>query len=434
MKKYFYLLFLLSSTWLSAQWTMQHTHFEAPMRGISNISIVDENIVWALAFDGSGNNTNVQEFTKTVDGGNTWIPGVINIGSPNSGIANITAVSATTAWVAVFPLAVNQAKGIYKTTDGGITWNRQNTALFNHTDSFPDLVYFFDENHGFCAGDPVNGVFECYTTNNAGENWIPVLNSNLPSPLVAGEYINSNSFCRYQNSFWFWSNHGRLFHSTNKGESFTVYQYPILDFGSYPQNYRLTFNNATLGMLTEESGLFWITNDCGQNWNMDFTDTGIVYSNDLAAVPDTTILFTVGSNGSTYSLDPYEGGPSFVTIDNLNHTCVEFIDSNTGWSGGFNTNSQVGGIYKWNGNLANQIVESEINFKYFPNPFQNFITIESTQTLKNIEIYNIVGQCISKVKPLTSQYNVNTQYFTSGIYQLKVQTDKGHKTISIYKE
>ena len=37
--------------------------------------------------------------------------------------------------------------------------------------SFANVVYFWDENTGFAQGDPINGEFELYVTENGGDNW-----------------------------------------------------------------------------------------------------------------------------------------------------------------------------------------------------------------------------------------------------------------------
>jgi len=41
------------------------------------------------------------------------------------------------------------------TTDGGWHWNRQVTASFSNANSFPDCIHFFNENEGWCMGDPI---------------------------------------------------------------------------------------------------------------------------------------------------------------------------------------------------------------------------------------------------------------------------------------
>ena len=151
--------------------------------------------------------SNVQQFTKTTNGGTTWTPGNINVGNAGLGISMIHGISSTTAWLAAYPNAAGQLGGIWKTTNGGSTWTKQTTATFNNASSFTNVVHFWDANEGFCMGDPINGEFEIYRTTNGGTNWTLVTGANIPNPL-SGEYGYTRQMEVVGNSVWF---------STNKG-------------------------------------------------------------------------------------------------------------------------------------------------------------------------------------------------------------------------
>ncbi|MBU0763588.1 MAG: C10 family peptidase, partial [Bacteroidetes bacterium] len=103
----------------NGSWIPQATGFATASRGIGHISVVDENIVWATAYDGTGGGAVVQEFTRTTDGGTTWTPGTINVGNTGLGIAMINALDASTAWVVAYPNASGQYGGIWKTANSG---------------------------------------------------------------------------------------------------------------------------------------------------------------------------------------------------------------------------------------------------------------------------------------------------------------------------
>ena len=75
---------------------------------------------------------------------------------------------------------------MYKTTDGGLTWDKQETA-FPGFNGNPIVIHFFDSNNGVCVGDPNNGYWAIYTTTNGGTNWIRVPSANIPAPIPAGE-------------------------------------------------------------------------------------------------------------------------------------------------------------------------------------------------------------------------------------------------------
>src|SRR5436190_12857306 len=76
----------------SGQWVEQATGFLSSSRGITDISAVDQNVVWAIAYDGTGTGMNTLDFTRTVDGGNLWVAGTV--GSDTTyGFSNIVGLS-----------------------------------------------------------------------------------------------------------------------------------------------------------------------------------------------------------------------------------------------------------------------------------------------------------------------------------------------------
>ena len=105
--------------------------------------------MWATAFDGSGSGQNMQQFTKTSDGGENWESFNIDIGNLNLGISMIHAYDERTAWLVAYPTGANQTGGIFKTSDGGESWVRQNSANYDTSSSFANVVFFWDENIGF---------------------------------------------------------------------------------------------------------------------------------------------------------------------------------------------------------------------------------------------------------------------------------------------
>lgn len=401
-------------------WFVEASGFAAASRGINFISIVDKNIIWATAYDGTATAANIQEFTKTTNGGTTWTPGTINIGDTALGISMLTAVDANTAWLAAFPNAAGQIGGIWKTTDGGTNWLRQNTAIFNNASSFTDVVHFWDANTGFCVGDPINGGFEVYTTTDGGTNWVPTIAANIPAPL-SGEYGYTRQIEVVGNSVWFTTNKGRIYHSTDKGLTFQVYQSPLTDFGSATMSGNLSFTSLTTGLIVDANGIVYKSTDSGANWTQ-LTTTGSVFTNGLCFIEGTNTVFTTGaasgSSGSSYSLD---GGTSWNIIDNTQHLYVEFINDSVGWSGWFNTDATTNGMWKWNnintnlfvdfsGSPLNVCVGSTVNF--------TDLTTGGTPILWQ---WNFTGGTPSA----SNLSNPSVVYNTAGVYDVSLSVDDG---------
>ena len=415
-------------------WTVQNTGFANASRGINNISIVDSNVVWAKAYDGSGSGATVLEFTKTTDGGATWTPGTFNLGVNNVGIAMIHAVSQDIAWTVAYPNSNSATGGIYKTTDGGTNWVRQSTASYNSSGSFPNVVYFWDENTGFCQGDPTSGYFEIYTTNDGGTNWSRVPQANIPAPL-AGEYGYVGQVFVTGNTLWFTTNKGRIFKSTDFGHNFVAYQTPISDFGSASSSGEISFWDDNNGLLINQLGSLWGTSDGGATWNSIFPNSGVVFGGDIFCIPGTNTAISTGSSsslsGSSYTLD---GGQNWVTIDSDQHLDVQFLDNTTGWSGGFNADATTGGIFKYSGNVLNIADNGNLEaFSVYPNPVNDVLNINGTDVISKVLVYNVFGQKVIELSPNTNTLSIDTSNFVSGAYFVQLSSDDKTKTIKILK-
>ncbi len=432
-KLLFNLLFFTTLT-ISAQfWTEQYTDFSTVSRGINNISIVDANIAWASAYDGTATAGAVRDFTRTTDGGTTWTSGSINP-SANLRVASISAVSADLAWSVLYKSSGNGVMGVYNTSNGGTTWTRQTTANFNLSGSFPNVVHFWDANNGFCQGDPVGGYYELYTTTNGGTTWTRVPQANIPAP-IAGEYGYVGQIFTSGNRLWWTTNKGRIFRSDDKGLTFTVYQSPITDFGGTAASGEISFWNANDGFLVNNAGATWKTTDGAETWTPFFPNTGIVFNGSIACIPGTTKIVSTAvdqsNSGSSYSLD---GGANWTIIDTVQHIAVSFLDENIGYSGGFNAATE-GGIFKYTGTeLTAAVNDNTLNtFKAFPNPVENIITIEANDTITNAEIFNVLGQSVFKTDSNQNTLNADMSNFTSGTYILKVTINNSVQTMKLVK-
>ena len=347
----------------SSVWIPQATGFVTQYRGIRNISIVNPQVAWASAYDGSGAGATVLEFTRSWDGGATWTPGTIQGLPTGMDLSELFAINRDTAWAALWG-NTSGGKGIFKTTDGGMNWTAQPSAAFSGSAAFPNTVYFWDDNNGVCLGDPNGGYFEFYTTSDGGNNWTRVPQSNIPAP-ASGEYgyNGGKDYAVVGNTIWFGTNKGNVFKSTDRGLNWTsapagcaeVSNIAFTDENNGLLEYK-AFNQTT-GQLTA----FQLkkTSDGGLTWqNVNFS--GDLFKSDIDAVPGKTGMYVATGSfqdlnmcGSSYSLDY---GQNWTMIDDsVQYTCVRFYDLNTGWAGGFNQSQSSEGIWKWMGLIQDSV-------------------------------------------------------------------------------
>ncbi|RYZ27086.1 MAG: hypothetical protein EOO10_13765, partial [Chitinophagaceae bacterium] len=338
-----------------AQWLAQNAGFQEAFLGFYDISIPNTNTAWAICYDGRfglNNGPIIIDFTRTVNSGNTWIPGKIG-NDQTLQPANISAISEDEAWVAMNKRFVTGG-GLYHTTNGGITWEGSGIGEIFDENAFPNFVYFKDRNHGIAMGDPNNGYFEVYTTNNKGKKWKRVPEANLP-PSLPNEYGWLAGYAAVGNTIWFGTLSGRMYKSENFGKDWTV---STID----PQGkgvYEIAFNDDGLRGVTH------VRDNVGNVFLYNTADGGITWTllgqpanwkrSRITAVPGTNALVStsviVGAGqGSAIS---YDNGVTWTEIEHANRkAAVKFLNATTGWAGGYHLSVTAalpqsnGGLYK----------------------------------------------------------------------------------------
>ncbi|MDX9932900.1 MAG: PKD domain-containing protein [Bacteroidales bacterium] len=347
MKRLFTVLVLSFVAFASiAQWTLQNTAFTSTSRGIKFISVVDSNTVWATAYDGANTANNIQEFTKTTNGGTSWTPYVVG-GYTGYGLSMICAVDNNNAWIPAYNASTGGGV-ILHTSDGGTTWNPQTTASFAAPNGFPNVVHFWNADTGFCMGDPNEGYFELYTTEDGGTTWTRVPSGNIPAP-VSGEYGVTGYYSVVGSTIWFSTNKSHILKSSDYGHTWSLITVPIATDNQFAVKFR-SLNDGIIRMNTTPYSAY-ITHDGGATWNI-ISFYGNWYNNDYCHVPGTASTWvSVGADATTpfmgisYSTDDGANWTDFTSMDTTQHLAVAFADHKTGWSGSFH-NYATDGIFK----------------------------------------------------------------------------------------
>ena len=449
MKKLLLLLLLPLGFGVSAQslyWDTVATGFSAESTGIGQFSYAGTNVIWGYGTDGTGGQEQLRVWTKSVDGGVTWTSGIINVGSDFLAIGSISAVSATTAYVSVFPDGAAQG-GIWRTVDGGVTWTKQPSASYNTgTDSFANIVHMWPDGlTGWSQGDPAGGCFEMYTTVDGGANWTRVpCGAAIPAHQLE-EYGYTHNFAVEGNTIWFGTNKGRMYKSLDKGLTWTVSQTPITDFGGASVSGNYDFENQTNGILISSNFDYFRTTDGGANWVGDFPE-GNFRNYNIAYVPGTTNTYVStgedfdGARGSSFSND---GGATWFDINSVdiddpinNGSALAFADETHGVAGGFTASSTSAGAFRWKGTfLANVDFQSGKAFTAYPNPTNGVLEVAG-KNIVNVAVYDILGkQVVNNNYTSLNSVNLNLGSLNAGVYMVKVTNDAGAtSTIKVVKQ
>lgn len=439
MKKIYALILLLHAFLLPAGaqiWQMQNIGYSVAGAYPSDIDIVNPNIVWTAARDiGDGSGVTVQLWSRTIDGGLNWSSGSFTLDT-NLNVSNISGVDSNTCYILTFDNSAATGGFLFRTTDGGITWDTISTGqVFTTSASFGNVVHFFDAANGMLMGDPKGGFYEIYITTDSANTWTRVPSVNIPAPLT-GEFGIVNVYGAIGDYIYFGSNNGRIFRSYDRGNTWAASTMGTASTsnGVTGVSFRDSLNGfalrATNGTPTVYSS--YRTNDAGATWSL-ITPTGNFFKSDFQYVPGTTSMISVGANslgrGSSIS---YNDGSSWVTLDtNGNGTTdgyvsIDFLDSITGWAGGFTFDPLTDGIYKWTGGTVGITeVSDNSSLNAYPNPSSNIVYLETSKTFKynvNLKVMDILGNVISEQNfaRWSNPATINVSNLAQGVYFVRI--------------
>ncbi len=448
MKKLLFSLALVSLSGISkAQtpvWVTKTTGAPA-LHYVNVMRAVDANTIWFADSKPTSATDTGRYMGLSTDGGNTWTNKIVNGPSGAATVGDIFPISSTTAWMISCPPAggtVSQ-NGVWKTTDAGTTWTKQTSAAYSSNTSFSNIVYFWDANNGFTAGDPFgtgsNKRFEMYTTSNGGSTWTNIPTGTAPTPLNGEEYGYTSKITVVGDNMWLGTDVGRILYSPNRGASWQAFQTEVVDFGGVTVpgfTADLAFRDANNGLMVEnQSGVAILrsTTDKGATWTVMTPSTGTFYGSGIVYVPGTanTYVTTGIDEGSSFTTD---GGQNWTEIENANptigkyYTTLDFISPTVGFAGGVSQaqSTDTGqpfpafSVLSGNLNLAvSDVNANKAKLTAYPNPAVDVVTFKSSKDIKEVAIIDLSGKIVKREKT-NSQINVSNlakgTYVAQAIY------------------
>jgi hypothetical protein len=180
------------------------------------------------------------------------------------------------------------------------------------------------------------------------------------------------------------------------------------------------------------------TSDGGATWSL-VAKTGRFLHSDLCYATGTNAMYictgaSAGLYGTSFSLDD---GTTWKTQDTAaQHTAVAFMNTTTGWAGGFNTSATVGGIYKWSSTTIMGVQENhqmEAGLNVYPNPNDGHFQIalkDASGKPVQVLVFDIAGKIVFDA----SEANGNSVFvkdldlsaYSHGMYFVQVRD--GEKT------
>lgn len=405
-------------------WLLQRPNFPARV-SVSALCAPNSRVCWAAGTILPANTKPYQGYSRTTNGGDIWGEEWVCDTIPGAGdgyLSEIEALDADTAFAAVYVLSTSDAKGVYKTTDGGATWTKQHayaSALYG-----AGYIHFFDADNGVVVGDP---NLETYTTTNGGRNWDPVV---MP-PTLAEEYTwtGGNSFAAAGHCAWFVSTK-RIFRSTDRGHTWSAS--PVIDaYGA------IAFQDSQTGMCVLYPNRYRKTTDGGATWDV-MTDP-VIDSIDASCVryvpgtPGTYVVaggFSPAHHGVACTND---GGGHWTLLDTSNiGTCV-FPSDSIGWGDPATPDDAV---YTYVGPRLMTSVESGAVapcsfrlFQNYPNPFNPVTTIAYELpgwSNVRLSVFDMLGREVAvlvdeRMDAGAHETRFDGSTFASGVYLYRLQ-------------
>jgi photosystem II stability/assembly factor-like uncharacterized protein len=308
-----------------AQWQQQTIRSHADFRGLCAVSA---KVAWVSGTNGT--------YGRTTDGGRTWSVGTVP-GAAQLDFRDVEAFGEATAYL--LSAGPGEASRIYKTADGGNTWVLQ----FKNPDpeAFFDAMAFWDDKNGVALSDPVKGQFQLIVTDNGGTNWKRLAGTNLPPALPNEGAFAASGTCLVthgQKDLWFGTGGAktaRVFHSPDRGQTWTVSQTPIVAGTDSAGIFAIAFRDRNHGMIVggdyrkpnDIGATAALTTDGGKTWTL--LDRPFSFRSGVAWANDRWVA--VGTSGSNFSQD---NGTTWKALDHENYNSVGFTATGEGWAVG----------------------------------------------------------------------------------------------------
>ncbi|WP_456379018.1 WD40/YVTN/BNR-like repeat-containing protein [Lutibacter sp.] len=241
----------------------------------------------------------------------------------------------------IFALSIENPALLYKYKKYSINIVYKET----HEKVFYDSMKFFDEMNGIAIGDPTEECLSILITRDGGNSWNKINCENLPK-ITEGEAAfaasNTNIAIIGKNA---WIATGglkaRIFHTSDMGITWNVYETPIIQGKSTTGIYTVDFYNNKQGIIcggdyTNKFGNYAnkaLTFDGGKTWEVVSENKAPKYVSCVQYVPNTKgkDIFAVSTNGIFYSKN---SGRDWEKVSDEGFYTIRFASKNTAWLSG----------------------------------------------------------------------------------------------------
>ena len=379
--------------------------------------------------------------TMTITSNAQWT--LVNDGIPTVGNNYVDALAISGSNI----FAGLRSGGVYLSTNEGDLWSSVNNGLTNDT-----VTALAISGSNIFAGT-LGGVF---LSINNGSSWVAVNNGLTNTDVHSLAISGSSIFVGTENGIFLSNNNGGLWTAVNNGLPANTGVYSIIISGI-----NIFAGTIFYGVyLSTNNGNNWTAAGLSGNWvnALAISGTNIFAGTSYGGMFLSTNnggLWTAINNGLPASSNVYSLTTNGINIFAGTDGGV-FISNNNGslwtlWNNGLPTyyyayafatstinifaGSGLSRVYMRPLSEITKIEEINDNstIVLYPNPAADYITLETPQR-EIIEIINIQGRLIKTIEASSNKTTINISGLTSGMYIVKIQTEKGVSINKIVKE
>lgn len=382
-----------------AQWVEQGCNNNNSNGMVYGVSTPQSGVIWGI-MENQNFSPFLTQYIRSTDNGVTWNIGEIDT-LPTFLCIKIRALDSLTAFASTLTFPAEDTTRIYRTQDGGATWQFIPSAVNGLNETCIDF-HFFDNNRGISYGAKVDGPMTIYSTNDGGDNWSPVPASNLPVPLAnEGMLITGGNGTHGAAgaNLWFGTTKGRIYHTSDSG-----YTWSATTVDTTLTIHGVAFKDSLNGVAISSYGLLastfqpnrsWVTSDGGITWSLSSNSWALPKFGMLKYLPGSanTYISTFGGLGNGGTKISLDGGVTWAIYSNKSIYGADFVSEYDGWGGG-RTLSNSQGVFKWTGLSVGTSEYSIPELKITPVPATNMITLNNYKPGGTVKVLNSSGQII----------------------------------------
>jgi hypothetical protein len=206
-------------------------------------------------------------------------------------------------------------------------------------------------------------------------------------------------------------------------------------------------SSANVGKMVKNAGQPWGGSSLGLSSAMDFANNDIFTMKVYSPRANAKVLFKVENSGdpttnfekevtmtTANAWETITFDYSTISSSNTYDKVVIIFDLGTMGDGSANYTFYMDDIMLSNSATASIIDNDLVSVKMYPNPTTNTLNISAVNTIKNAQIYNVLGKKVMSLNINKTSESIDVSTLASGIYLIKYQVNNSVGTSKFIKQ